>query len=70
MAVRTCRVCALSRPVEPNGACYCYKYQRIIKPQECEWDWGCLYFTEIVPDEDLTAYQYLLIKETELATKK
>jgi hypothetical protein len=67
---RTCRVCALSRKVEPEGACFCYKHKRIKESYETGWDWGCLYFCEIDPEENLSPYQYLLIKETEIATRK
>lgn len=70
VAKRTCRVCALSREVEPEGARFCYKYKRIKEADETGWDWGCLYFCEIVPEENLSLYQYLLIKETEILTRK
>jgi hypothetical protein len=34
---RTCRVCALSRKVEPEGACFCYKHKRIKESYETGW---------------------------------
>lgn len=67
---RTCRLCALSCETKPEGALFCYKFKRIRTPDETDWDWGCLYFCEVVPDENMSPYQYLLIKETELATRK
>jgi hypothetical protein len=53
-----------------EGVYYCYKHKRIKEPDETGWDWGCLYFCEIEPEENLSPYQYLLIKETEIATRK
>lgn len=70
MAERTCRECALSQKMGAEGVYYCYKHKRIKEPDETGWDWGCLYFCEIEPEENLSPYQYLLIKETEIATRK
>ncbi len=48
----------------------CLKHNRIRTPDETSWDWGCFYFTQVLTGEDYTPYQYLLITETELATRK
>ncbi len=71
MAVeRTCRECALAEKIGPEGACLCLKYNRVMKPDETAWDWGCRYFSQIMPEEKYSTYQYLLIRETEIATRK
>lgn len=70
MAERTCRVCALAQKMEPEGVCFCYKHKRVKAPDETGWDWGCLYFCEAAPEENLSPYQYLMIKETDLSTRK
>ncbi len=70
MAERTCRVCALAQKMGPEDRYFCYKHKRVREPDETEWDWGCLYFCEIQQEEKLSPYQYLLLKETELSTRK
>jgi len=70
VAERTCRVCALAQKMESEGTYFCYKHKRVRKPDETGWDWGCLYFCEIEQGEQLSPYQYLLLKETELSTRK
>jgi hypothetical protein len=70
MAERTCRVCALAQKMEPEGSYFCYKHKRVREPDETGWDWGCLYFCAAAPEEKLSPYQYLLLKETELSTRK
>jgi hypothetical protein len=68
--IKTCQACALAQEMEPEGACFCLKHDRIRKRDETSWDWGCFYFTQMLPSEDYTPYQYLLMTETELATRK
>jgi hypothetical protein len=68
--VKTCQVCALAQKMEPEGYYFCLKHDRVRHPDETSWDWGCFYFTQIMPEETYTPYQYLLITETELATRK
>ncbi|MGB9793032.1 MAG: hypothetical protein ACPLTR_10735 [Thermacetogeniaceae bacterium] len=67
---RTCRVCSLAVETRDDGACFCIKYNRLMKPEETSWDWGCRYFSQSNPEEGYTPYQYLLIRETEFATRK
>jgi|LDZS01.1.fsa_nt_gi hypothetical protein len=67
---RTCRVCALAEKMEPEGTYLCLRYNRLRKPDETAWDWGCRYFSQIIPEEEYSTYQYLLIRETEIATRK
>jgi hypothetical protein len=68
--VKTCQACALAQKTQADGACLCLKHNHIRTPDETTWDWGCFYFTKILPGEDFTPYQYLLITETELAIRK
>lgn len=67
---RTCRECALAEKIELEGAYRCLKYRRVMMPDETAWDWGCRYFSQIMPEEKYSTYQYLLIRETEIATRK
>jgi hypothetical protein len=68
--IKTCQVCALAQEMETEGYYLCLKHHRVRQPDETSWDWGCFYFTQVVPGVDYTPYQYLLIKETDLATRK
>ncbi len=68
--VKTCETCALAQRMEPEGTYICLKHNRVRQPDETSWDWGCIYFTKIMPEEAYTTHQYLLITETELATRK
>jgi hypothetical protein len=68
--VKNCRVCALGIKVEPEGTILCYKFKRELPPEESVRYWGCFYFAQIMPGEDYDIYQYLLIKETEMAERK
>jgi hypothetical protein len=68
--VKTCQVCALARKMKLEATYFCFKHNRVRQPDETTWDWGCFYFTKIMPEETYTPYQYLLITETELATRK
>ncbi|HBG23148.1 MAG: hypothetical protein PHX16_04570 [Syntrophaceticus sp.] len=70
MAERTCHVCALAQEMEPEGVYFCYKHKRVKAPNETGWDWGCLYFCEAAPEENLSPYQYLLIEEADLSIRK
>jgi hypothetical protein len=56
--------------MELEATYFCFKHNRVRQPDETTWDWGCFYFTKIMPEETYTPYQYLLITETELATRK
>ncbi len=67
---KTCRVCALAKKMEPEGTFLCLKFNRIRQSNETDWDWGCLYFSQLMPEEEYTTYQYLLIRETEISTRK
>ncbi len=67
---KTCRVCALAVKMEPEGTYLCLKFNRVRQPDETNWDWGCRYFSRVVPGEEYDPYQYLLIRETELNTRK
>ncbi|MDH7578724.1 MAG: hypothetical protein QHH75_13125 [Bacillota bacterium] len=68
--MKNCRKCALGKSVKPEEAVFCSKFNRVFPPQEAVQDWGCRYFSEAVPDEKYDTYQYLLLKETELAERK
>lgn len=68
--IKICKVCALAQKTETEGAYFCLKHNRIRTPDETSWDWGCRYFSQVMPEEYYDTYQYLLIKETELATRK
>lgn len=67
---KTCQVCALAQKTDREGYLLCLKFNRIRQPDETNWDWGCRYFSIIMPEEQMDAYQYLLIRETEIATRK
>ncbi|MGD0154093.1 MAG: hypothetical protein ABSC17_10130 [Thermacetogeniaceae bacterium] len=67
---KTCLTCALAQRMGADGTCLCLKYKRIRLPDETGWDWGCRYFSLIMPEEQYEPYQYLLIRETEINTRK
>ncbi len=68
--MKNCRTCALGKSVKPQGAVFCSKFKRVFSPHEAKENWGCRYFSGVVPDEKYDTYQYLLLKETELAERK
>jgi hypothetical protein len=55
---------------EPDGAVHCFKFKRVIPPEESLQYWGCFYFCQVMPGENYDIYQYLLIKETEMSERK
>ncbi len=68
--MKNCRVCALGESAEQEGAVRCFKFKRVIPPEESLQYWGCFYFYQVMPGEHHDVYQYLLIKETEMADRK
>jgi len=67
---KTCQICALAQKTEPEGTYLCLKFSRIRQPDETNWDWGCRYFSQIMPEETMDTYQYFLVRETEINTRK